>query len=326
MFFVIGYPRSGTKLLRELLKTSSDIFIPEMETHILPTLLNLYKENVEDFTRLEDKVQNVLATSSYTQNYSKIYNYRNVKFSGLKNKLTPEDLYFLTFIKPLSIKDVNQKTLIGDKTPLYLYHIVQFISHFNNPKFIHIIRDPRDCVLSEQQTWGKSLIRSAMNWSSAVKHIDKLIKNNTLNRENYFELKYEDLLLKPELTINNVLSFLGLPVVNEDIQLKLKSPVEPNGNNSKSLEINNANIKKYVNFDKKKLNIIENIFFKEASNHGYLIKKPSKSLNFIGLRLIFGIVNDFFSMAIYHMKHRGIIKGVFYYSKITYESFRSKQN
>src|SRR4051794_28172751 len=40
--FVVGMPRSGTKLLRDLLNQHSRISIPEVETHFLPLFIKKY--------------------------------------------------------------------------------------------------------------------------------------------------------------------------------------------------------------------------------------------------------------------------------------------
>ena len=48
--FIIGFPRSGTKLLRDLLNNHSKINIPDIETNFLPYMNQLVNttKNLED--------------------------------------------------------------------------------------------------------------------------------------------------------------------------------------------------------------------------------------------------------------------------------------
>ena len=76
----------------------------------------------------------VLTKAIYDRNWSTIFEY-----------------IFRTF----AAKKDYHKSIWGDKTPGYLLHDELLMQIFPSAKFIHIIRDPRDYVLSVNHTWGK---------------------------------------------------------------------------------------------------------------------------------------------------------------------------
>ncbi|SFH81254.1 Sulfotransferase family protein [Tindallia magadiensis] len=79
-----------------------------------------------------------------------------------------------------------------------------------NAHFIHIIRDGRDVTASqmkEHETWGYGDVQEAAK--SWVSIIEKARKNG--RAYNYYEIKYEDIVLRPEDTLKQLMKEMSLP-------------------------------------------------------------------------------------------------------------------
>src|SRR5690606_34430729 len=60
--------------------------------------------------------------------------------------------------------DATRSRIVGDKTPEYITRVPLLAQLFPRAKFVHIMRDPRDYVVSIRKAWGKSLPRAAQRW------------------------------------------------------------------------------------------------------------------------------------------------------------------
>src|SRR5690606_3287517 len=106
------------------------------------------------------------------------------------SKLSLLNLYEKILDKHLSWKG---KTIAGDKDPRNLDFIKSINESFPDARIIHIIRDPRDVVLSRTKAdWSKSwpfFMHPAMYNTQIVR--GRSLAKELLN-ERYFELFYED--------------------------------------------------------------------------------------------------------------------------------------
>jgi len=78
--FIIGMPRSGTKLLRCLLNNHNEIFIPENETLFIPYFLKKYsgkKLNAQEIDVVIEELQKTLFFFYYLK--SKSFNFDNLR-------------------------------------------------------------------------------------------------------------------------------------------------------------------------------------------------------------------------------------------------------
>src|SRR6185503_15592945 len=95
------------------------------------------------------------------------------------------------------------KTRWGDKTPVYCKHIDAIRRVLPESRFIHIIRDGRDVALSLRQIWfspGPDIETQAKYWSDCV----RAARSAGLGRNDYFEIRYEELVLNPKATLKKV--------------------------------------------------------------------------------------------------------------------------
>lgn len=265
MIFIIGAPRSGTKLLRGLLNNHSQVYIPEAETLFL---FKLYQQ-WEDFGDLSIKTnfyklhKYILATPFYSY------------LIDLKEEtIVDVDLWFdkcssndyghvmSNFFRVCAIK--KSKIIFGDKTPSYLYPIDFIRTQFPGAKILHIVRDPRDYVLSVKKAWNKNIFRSADKWNYWINTFCKSLaeKNDNLL------VKYEDLLTNSESELIRICDFLSIKF--EKSMLSVSNQVENLGDAKGKNRIINDNFGKWKNkLNTEDIALIEGICFDSMVSMGY---------------------------------------------------------
>jgi hypothetical protein len=192
-FFIVGCGRSGTTLLRTMLSQHPQVAIPLESLFII------------DYLRARPKpafsLQKLMACE-----------YELVEW-GLE--VVPDDLKGCVTAKEL-VDRVHElymrkhgKTIWGQKTPRFVRYGELLKANYPQAKFIHLIRDPRAVV--------SSLIRSNVHQSNAyfaARRWLKDVKAGLALKEEYpadvLEVRYEDLVSKPEGILQQVCAFLGL--------------------------------------------------------------------------------------------------------------------
>src|SRR6056297_252347 len=148
-FFIIGSGRSGNTLLRRILNNNSDIFIPP-ETYILGEIITDYI--TLNGLKWEKLVGVVYGKFEYhpqfnTFNMGSLYPLVQ-EMTNLPKKDRALDILIDNFYKYYAKKHHIQKPFWGDKTPLNTFHLNKIDLVFPDAKYIHLIRNPYDCIYS----------------------------------------------------------------------------------------------------------------------------------------------------------------------------------
>jgi hypothetical protein len=103
------------------------------------------------------------------------------------------------------------KQIIGDKDPMNAPYIKHIHKVYPEAYLLHIIRDPRDVVLSRiKSEWGKN-IPFFQHVAEYHQHIKQALKDGpNYFKEKYIEIKYEDLITEPKKTLEFVCSKLDV--------------------------------------------------------------------------------------------------------------------
>ncbi|MEE2774103.1 MAG: sulfotransferase [Pseudomonadota bacterium] len=184
--FLVGFPRSGTTLLDTILRTHSSIKV------------------------IEEKpiVAKLISRARSLSGESNIFELSDTKLDMLAQE-------YLADLKKIA-ENVEKSKVIIDKFPLNLIYVPFIRKIFPNSKFIIVIRHPCDAVLScfmqnfapndamanfVSLKQAATLYNAVMScWLTYSTHIDI----------DYFQLKYEDLILNFEDNTTELLQFLGL--------------------------------------------------------------------------------------------------------------------
>ncbi len=204
-FFIVGHPRSGTTLLRMILCGHSNLFIPE-ETGFIPFLKvdpakTLTKHDVDAVIQRINKLN---------------YYWRGLPLSSeqIYRSLSEHNLSaLLDFLFQLQIQPYHAARW-GDKTPLYVQYMKNILEIFPKAQFIHMIRDGRDAALSALVKWGNQsrymdLDYLLRNWVRNV--TTGCLVGKSLSPQQYYEIRYENLVVEPEQTLRGICMFLNEP-------------------------------------------------------------------------------------------------------------------
>ena len=202
-FFVVGNPRSGTTLLRSILCGHSQIDIPD-ETGFLAHL-GRYQSRRLSREEIEQLVGDL---GRMNHEWSGLVDDVDTFCESLPESTLRHALDALYRIK------TNDAARWGDKGPSYVRVLPTINKIFPDAKFIHIIRDGRDSVLSALKKW------SDRYWYYDTYYLLQTWKQNvTLGRqaaswlgpERYLEIRYEELVENTEATVRKICDFLDEP-------------------------------------------------------------------------------------------------------------------
>ena len=120
-----------------------------------------------------------------------------------------------------SIRDHQKKPILQEDNTHNLLYAQDLLSMFPGGKMIHIIRDPRDVISSlKSQRWAPNNINDLVEWYSAVMNQWQTQKSQ-LNRTQFIEIRFENLIANPEKTINEICNFLGIEYNSKLLDLDL---------------------------------------------------------------------------------------------------------
>lgn len=239
--FIIGMPRSGTKLLRALMNEHSSVRIPRTETEFLPFWV---------------KNWNSLGPTSDPADFRRFYRSCQslpffVYLNSAGKKVDPDEWYarcrsftpagvFEGLLRTHLRIDYEDTTIWGDKSPSYIGHIPLLRNLYPDARFIHIVRDVRDYCLSINRAWGKHMLRAAQRWADDV---SRARAAGAALGDGYMEIRYEDLLENPELAVRRVCEFSGIPFFES--MLRPGRPTENIGDAKGTRGIVQTNTRKY---------------------------------------------------------------------------------
>jgi hypothetical protein len=127
---------------------------------------------------------------------------------------------------------------------LHALYILTLQRIFPEAKICHIIRDGRDVAASYLVNYGKERlnhksIRHICNVYKRIRFVDEQIRKSKNPR--YYNLKYEDFIRDPVISIEGVFKFLNLTL--SDRVINALKDVKPTPSNWSKLP---ANIQKYI--------------------------------------------------------------------------------
>lgn len=96
-----------------------------------------------------------------------------------------------------------------EKTPQHAQHLDSLSKLFPRGRFVHMVRDGRDCAASFYRRWKRTPELTMYRW----KHVVRLARHQgeLLGPERYMELRYEELTANPEIWLRRLCDFVGVP-------------------------------------------------------------------------------------------------------------------
>lgn len=211
-----------------------------------------------------------------------------------------EDMTYLEFCKAfyfqfLNGKDKSAVNTIVDKQLKYTFYISEIQQISPESKFVFLVRDPRDNVLTCQ----KRKLGRHLNTPYQASYWNNYFNNATaerLNDENRFILvKYEDLVLHSERELKRICNFLSLSYSEKmlDFHSSFNEFIDRNKtgvdkdfmHNLKDFHsglrkpVDSSKIGIWKKAEEKDIKTIENITYSTAKKLGYEFDKPKSSLS-----------------------------------------------
>ncbi len=198
--FVVGCPRSGTTLLRDLLRSHPLLTLPD-ETHVIPDFYRAYGDprTAEEAERLAARLLGTFWIGLWQLPL------RPADFRRCRSFRAVMELFYDSWARR------EGKPRWGDKTPHYVLHIPLLAWMFPEARFVHIYRDGRDVALSWLKAGfePRNLYAAMEYWAGMV--TAGMRDGRKLGPDRYLEVRYETLTSEPEPTMKSVCEFLDLP-------------------------------------------------------------------------------------------------------------------
>lgn len=240
LVFVVGMPRSGTKLLRGLLNQNPRVRILDPETDFFPFFVRWIEKHGQPRLDSEfERLYSALASARYFVHRKQPWVFSPHDWRRACVRFDAGGL-FEGFVRYETGSAPDEDVLIGDKSPAYVRHVELLLKHFPTARIVHIVRDVRDYCVSIRKAWNKDVRRAAYLWGrdvgmahrSCLQHPDQCI-----------ELRYETLLSSTEAQMRKVCDFLGIEFT--DAMTRLRRPAEELGDATGKAEIVADNFGKY---------------------------------------------------------------------------------
>lgn len=264
--FVVGLPRSGTKLMRALLNQHPRLSLTLAESQFIPYLLKIFGEYpaLHEPRRLARFVKHFRRSTFYQTMQQAGYHFDEKTFVESAD-LNSWPAIFEYLFRHCGARPHRSDAIWGDKTPGYLSHLRLLKRLFPPAKFIHMIRDPRDYCLSIRESWAKHPLRAAHRWQEMIQ---KTRDDAARLQGDYLEVSYESLVIHPEAIMKEVSAFIECEYDPRMIVLGL-SP-EDRGSTRGQYGIVASNTQKYLTqFSPHDLRRIEQIVYDVAAPRYY---------------------------------------------------------
>ena len=288
--FVVGMNGSGTTMLLDNLGRHSELYAFPRETRLIPHLI----ASLHRFGDLEQD-------SNYRKLWEEVLGMTVFRYANNNHKPPlPDD--WREYSRDLAgvldgtfrfFAASENKRRWCEKTPHYVQHIIKLAELFPRARFIHVIRDGRDCAASFNRRWWRTPELSMFRWKKVVREGRR--QGMELGPDRYMEVRYEDITTDPETHLRRLCAFLGIPF--EAAVLESSQPYlgttnqQTNSAPAGSLQPNSGAWKMY--FPARKIALLERIGGDALAAYGYETSMPESDYDPPGFRRRVWLLRDY---------------------------------
>lgn len=208
-FFIVGVHRSGTTLLRYILSSHPDVYVPE-ESDFIPRFFLHRPTRPLSSQKVAEYLHIIFNEYRFVRDWQGEMPDPQTVWMDIASNPTPA-----AFLDALYTRyaQQNQAYRWGDKTPIYASYISLLHQIFPEARFIHIIRDGRDAALSMLEKYASDEFHvdvyfAAWNWVRRIRAAQKAARQ--LPAQQYVEIRYEDLVADAAPIVRQLCTFLDL--------------------------------------------------------------------------------------------------------------------
>ena len=202
---IVGCPRSGTSLLAVMLDAHSQLAMPP-ETAFLPNVMGL----AGDAGSLRERFFEIVTADTMTVSNWSDFGLDKEEFRRRLQAIPAFTVTAGTRAFYALYSDGQRKPRAGDKTPGYVFMMQHIQALLPEAHFIHVIRDPRDTAMSWRKTWfapSQDYHQLGRYWRENV----EVGRRMAPSLRRYREVRFEDLVLRPEVELRGLCAYLALP-------------------------------------------------------------------------------------------------------------------
>ncbi|MBK8474013.1 MAG: sulfotransferase [Sphingobacteriales bacterium] len=213
LHFLIGIGRSGTTLLTTMLNAHPNLVAtPENDFALFFQSQFADKDmskpaDIDLFVRLFNRPRQQ-AISVWNPEPTTLRRIFARHPQGISYADLCKEVYLSYSFKAEGSNDIRA---IIDKNPIYTLHIPLWTRLFLDAKFIVLVRDYRDNILSRKRTDKRSRLNAttihAAVWNIYYRHI---LKAQQQNPQRFLTIRYEDLAANAEAVLRQICSFLAI--------------------------------------------------------------------------------------------------------------------
>ncbi|HWJ05608.1 MAG TPA: sulfotransferase [Steroidobacteraceae bacterium] len=204
--FVVGMNGSGTTMLLDCLGRHPSLYAFPKETRLIPYLMareRTYGDLAVDanFKALWD---DVLALPAFREANGRMpvplpddWNQQPRRLAAILDAL----------FRQFAAREGKRRWC--EKTPQHVQHLLALAREFPQARFIHVIRDGRDCAVSFHRRWKRQPELTIFRWKKVVSMGRE--QGRRLGPARYLEVRYEDLTAQPEHSLRRICEFLDVP-------------------------------------------------------------------------------------------------------------------
>lgn len=299
-FFIIGCHRSGTSLMRELLRRHSRLFVPVEETTFLYKIFGNARRAQGVFGRRQ-VIELVSRLSVFTVEGQPILGF--VRTTDLIEEMLSSHSGFKglkDFIDALfsAMARRHGKVRWGDKSPMHTIFLDRLIRLWPRAPIIHLIRDGRDVIASLQNKMRRglepreSVITTAFHWKYYISCVQRFRAAHP--QSSILNVHYEDLTRDPEGELKKVCAHLGESYEPEMLSLDYCNTAYPGGEGTGIRSPTRGKWREL--FTEREQRLILAIIGRELQACGYLDRAPSVSLTPTERALIVREAMEFYTL------------------------------
>jgi len=228
--FIVGGSRTGSELLKNIVRKYSDVdFVPEMFM-ICPRWLHKdFMVNASGLMNQSDHTYDINGVLDLIYS-KKLYGY----FWTVVHELDRSQLEKLIYKNGNTLKGifesilelhafVKSKSIPGAKFPVHYSESEQLLEWFPDARIIHTIRDPRAIYVSQSNKYTSKSYSYVKNGWVRFKHFVHIViqtlwtsrvHSHLSGKENYYLFKYEDFLNDPEKCMISLCEFLQIEYIS----------------------------------------------------------------------------------------------------------------
>ncbi len=201
-FFIVGVQRSGTTLLAELLSRHRDVLMEKRSIafRMITCIKNFYDVLPQNLAIEENQFLRWLIKTDSDGRLAQLINPELVSANSTLKQTIERSIQ--------SKLETEQKLIWGDKSPNLQHFIQDMECLIPGAKYIHIYRDGRATANSMHQRARTDIKLAAQSWVDGNAY--GIVNQKLLGQEQYFMVKYEDLIVNPERTLRQICEFLKL--------------------------------------------------------------------------------------------------------------------